>query len=166
MHNSLDAMKALTISPQVSSDSDITTPLSIGQSDSKGSFFNELSEIGERLSYEFSTSEDDGDDVFREGRRNIGEEMLLVLKRANTISDYRDDSDIIDSPMAKRKRRTYDSEMELDERDGVEENPFALEADGDDRDQRQDDNVPTVTTEILSISSILTITKQASSLCE
>ena len=166
MHNSLDAMKALTISPQVSSDSDITTPLSIGQSDSKGSFFNELSEIGERLSYEFSTSEDDGDDVFREGRRNIGEEMLLVLKRANTISDYRDDSDIIDSPMAKRKRRTYDSEMELDERDGVEENPFALEADGDDRDQRQDGNVPTVTTEILSISSILTITKQASSLCE
>jgi hypothetical protein len=166
MHNSLDAMKALTISPQVSSDSDITTPLSIGQSDSKGSFFNELSEIGERLSYEFSTSEDDGDDVFREGRRNIGEEMLLVLKRANTISDYRDDSDIIDSPMAKRKRRTYDFEMELDERDGVEENPFALEADGDDRDQRQDGNVPTVTTEILSISSILTITKQASSLCE
>jgi hypothetical protein len=119
-------MKALTITPQTSSDSDNTCPLAIDRFASKG--FMELTEIGECLSLELSTP-DDTSDVFRTGRLSLVEEMLFVLKRANPISDHRDDSDESVSPAAKRKRRSYDDLNEpTNEREGVDEATLTSES--------------------------------------
>ena len=163
-------MKGLTITPQTSSDSDTSLPIDIDRFDNKPSLL-EVFEIGECLSLELSPPED-ADEVFRDGRRSIVEEMLLVLKRANPISEFRDDSDIVDTPTAKRKKRSYDFVQELDEREGAEATMVTAEGSEDEINEKgeteQDfldlqlfDEIPPTLTDRPKISNILAILKEA-----
>ncbi len=108
----------------------------------------ELTEIGECLSLDLSTP-DDTSDVFRTGRLSLVEEMLFVLKRANPISDHRDDSDESVGPVAKRKRRSYDDLNERsNEREGADEATLTSESSqsqeyygGEDEDEYELDEI-------------------------
>ena len=162
-------MKGLTITPQTSSDSDTSLPIDIDRFDNKASLL-EVFEIGECLSLELSPPED-ADEVFRDGRRSIVEEMLLVLKRANPISEFRDDSNIVDTPTAKRKKWSYDFVQELDEREGAEATRVTAEGSQDEVNEEgeteQDfldlqlfDEIPPTLTD-RPISNILAILKEA-----
>jgi hypothetical protein len=159
-------MKALTITPQTSSDSDNTFPIDIDRFDNKSALL-EVFEIGECLSLDLSPPED-ADEVFRDGRCSIVKEMLLVLKRANPISDYRDDSDVVDTPTAKRKKRSYDFVQELDEREDAEAATLTSENSEDEVESGEDvpdlqlfDKIPPMLTNTPKISNILTILQEA-----
>lgn len=161
---SINDMKALTITPQTSSDSDNTFPIDIDRFDTKSTLL-EVFEIGECLSLDLSPPED-ADEVFRDGRRSIVKEMLLVLKRANPISDYRDDSDIVDTPNAKRKKRSYDFAQEVDEREDAEAATLTTENSEDEVEEGETDlqlfdNIRPTLTNTPKISNILTILKEA-----
>lgn len=134
--------------------------------------FAESPEFDESVDSDYSSSE--ADHVFREGRRGCVEEMLLVLKRANPVSDDRDDPDIDGSPASKRKRRTYrygihgndgGDTCESDEREGVEERSYSSEDYGYDQND-EEEVLPHSTAEAsrksLQMSTILGILQQAS----
>mmetsp|Transcript_22693 Transcript_22693/g.37548 ORF Transcript_22693/g.37548 Transcript_22693/m.37548 type:complete len:173 (-) Transcript_22693:158-676(-) len=167
MCSPVDEMKALTISPQASEDSALATLISFDRLNFKSSLAD-VSEIDESVSSDFSTS--DTDQVFREGSRSIVEDMFFVLKRANPVTDYRDDPDIVGYPMAKRKRRTYhygddDNTSESDdEREGVEE--IQHDAEEYSADQNEDEEALSQSTtesrqSLQSMSNILGVLQEA-----
>lgn len=123
MCNPMDDMKALSNSSQAATEQDIMSILSIDRLDIKDSV-KESYETEHVVSSELS-SPSDSEEVFRERSMSIVEEMLLVLKRANPITDYRDDPDV--APVSKRSRRTLAFKMENEERDGVEDPVLAQE---------------------------------------
>lgn len=145
MCNPMDDMKALSNSSQAATDQDIMSILSIDRLDIKDSV-----ETEHVVSSEFS-SPSDSEEVFRERSMSIVEErsmsiveeMLLVLKRANPITDYRDDPDV--APVSKRSRRTLALKRENEEREGVEDPVHAHEEStrdqkGGEQHQREDDH--------------------------
>ena len=117
----------------------------------------ELTEIGECLSLEFSTPKD-ASEVFRNSRVSLIEEMFFVLKRANPISDHRDDSDESQGPATKRKRRSYDFSDEHNERESAEEATLTSESSqeydgGEDADEYDyDKSIPAIQNSLASLS--------------
>jgi hypothetical protein len=175
MCSPVDEMEALSISPQASEEGALHSLISFDRLSFKGPFAD-VSEFDESVCSDYSPSS--SDHVFREGSRVIAEEMMLVLKRANPVTEYRDEGDFIHSPIAKRKRRTYHyyddddndeySTNEFDERDGAEDlshDPLDCNPEQGNNDEYLTDST-SESTRSQQMSNILGVLQQASSLID